>query len=167
METVGAAAAIIQLAGVGLTLAKTLYSLYGEGASGNEQVKELSFYVKSTSIALEAVGNVFQEESKAPKPLISENAIITANDVVSRCTDIFNKLGKIAEDGQKSTFSLMVFPLKSSRLQVMQTRLEQSKLDLQLMMQVIIYARLMVQPTMGQYVLIADFLVSFEFLLTR
>ncbi|RJE21245.1 hypothetical protein PHISCL_06427 [Aspergillus sclerotialis] len=151
MEAVGTAAAIIQLAGVGLALAKTLYSLYGEGASSNEQVKELSFYVKSTSIALEAVGNVFQEESKAKKPLISENAIITANDVVSRCTDIFKKLGKIAEDGQKSTLSLLVFPLKSSRLQVLQTRLEQSKLDLQLMMQVIIYARLKVQPTIPQY----------------
>ena len=149
MEAVGAAAAIIQLAGVGLTLARTLYGLYGEGASCNEQVKELSFYVKSTSIALEAVGNVFQEESNATKPLISANAIITANDVVSRCTDIFNKLGKIAEDGQKSTLSLLVFPLKSSRLQVLQTRLEQSKLDLQLMMQVIIYARLKVEPRSG------------------
>jgi hypothetical protein len=36
MEAVGAAASIIQLASVGLILAKTLYSLYDEVLSGNK-----------------------------------------------------------------------------------------------------------------------------------
>jgi hypothetical protein len=109
-------------------------------------LKDLSFYVRSTSIALEEVGKVFKEESKTAKPLISENAITTANDVVSRCTEIFNKLGEMAEDGRKNTIGLLAFPLKSSRLRVLQTRLEQSKVDLQLMMQIIMYAGLKIEP---------------------
>ncbi|KAJ5527024.1 hypothetical protein N7513_011183 [Penicillium frequentans] len=146
MEAVGVAASIIQLASVGLTLAKTLYSLYDEVSSGNRQVKELSFFVRSTSIALEEVGKIFEEESKTTKPFISENAIATANDIVFRCTDIFSKLGEMAQSGQKNTLGLLTFSLKISRLQVLQNRLEQSKLDLQLMMQVIIIARLKAGP---------------------
>lgn len=146
MEAVGTAASIIQLASFGLKLAKTLYSLCDEGASGSEQVKELFFYVRSTSIALEEVGKIFEEESRASKPLISQNAITTANDVIFRCTEVFNKLGRMAEDGLKSTFGLLTFPLKSSRLQMLQTKLEQSKIDLQLMMQVILNARLKAEP---------------------
>lgn len=80
------------------------------------------------------------------KPLISVNSIATANDVIFRCTEIFNKLGEMAENGQKNTLSLLTFSLRRSRLLVLQTRLEQSKLDLQLMMQVIIYARLKAEP---------------------
>lgn len=146
MEAVGAAASIIQLASVGLTLAKTLYSLYDEVSSGNKQVKELSFYVRSTSIALEEVGKIFEQESRMTNSLISRNSIATANDVIFRCTEIFNKLEEMAQTGQKSTLSLLTFSIKSSRLQVLQNRLEQSKIDLQLMMQVIIYARLKAGP---------------------
>lgn len=149
MEVVGTAAAIIQLAGVGFALAKTLYTLYDEGASGNEQVKDLSLYIRSTSIAFEEVGKIFEVEGKAPTPLVSQNALITANDVVTRCTEIFNKLKAMAEDGQKSAIGLLAFLLKGSRLRVMQTRLDQSKLDLQLMMQIIIYARLRFEPPQG------------------
>ena len=144
MEAVGVAASIAQLAGVGLALAKALYSFY-DSVPCYERVKELSSYVRSTLIALEEVGKVFEEESKRTKPLISENAISTANDVVSSCTDIFNKLGKMVEDGQKNTAGFLTFPLKSSRLQALQMRLEQSKSNLQLMMQIIIYARLKVE----------------------
>lgn len=150
MEVVGTAAAIIQLAGVGFTLAKTLYTLYDQGASGNEQVKELSFYIRSTSIAFEEVGKIFEEEGKSETPLISNNAIIDANEVVARCMAIFNKLAQMAEDGQKNAIGLLTFLLKSSRLRVLQTRLDQSKVHLQLMMQVITYARLKIEAREGQ-----------------
>ena len=146
MEVVGAAASIIQLASVGLTLAKTLYSICDEVASGNKQVKELSFFVRSTSIALEEVGKIFEEESRKTKPLISKNAATTANDVIFRCTDVFNELGKMAENRQKNKLSQLTFSLKSSRRQDLQARLEQSKVDLQLMLQVIIYAQLKAEP---------------------
>lgn len=68
MDVVGSAAAIVQLAGVGLTLAKTLYSLYEEGPAGNEQLNHLSSYVHTTATILEEIGKVFEDESKATKP---------------------------------------------------------------------------------------------------
>ncbi|KAJ5737279.1 uncharacterized protein N7483_002404 [Penicillium malachiteum] len=120
--------------------------LYDEVSSGNQQVKELSFFVRSTSIALEEVGKVFEEESRTTTSLVSENLIANANDVIFTCTEIFNKLGEMAQNGQKNTLNQLTFSIKSSRLRVLQNRLEQSKLDLQLMMQVIIYARLKAGP---------------------
>lgn len=150
MEVVGTAASIIQLAGAGFVLAKTLYALYDHGASGNEQVLELSFYIQSTSLAFNEVGKIFEEEGKAETPLISKNAIIDANAVVARCREIFDKLTQMAEDGKKNAIGLLTFLLKGSRLRVWQTRLDQSKVHLQLMMQIITYARLKVEPREGQ-----------------
>jgi hypothetical protein len=146
MEAIGVAAAIFQLAGVGLSLAKTFYSLYDEGSSSKEQIIEMASYIKSTSIALEEVGKIFEEESKVPRPIISQNAITNVNELVSRCNGVFAELSKIAEDGGRNSVGLLLFMIKSSRLRVLQTRLEQFKVDLQLMMQVIIYARLKVEP---------------------
>jgi len=103
METVGAAASIIQLASVGLTLAKALYSLYDEVSSGNKQAKQLSFFARSTPIALDEVGKVFEEESRATNPLIYGISIATAKDVIFRCTEIFYKLGEMAQNGQKKS----------------------------------------------------------------
>lgn len=61
-----------------------MYSLYGEVASGKKQAGNLCFFVRSTSIALEEVGEIFQEENRKTKPLISKNAVATANDVIGR-----------------------------------------------------------------------------------
>ncbi|KAJ5085028.1 hypothetical protein N7532_009799 [Penicillium argentinense] len=142
MEVVGTAAAVIQLAGVGLTLAKTLYSVSDDISSGKKQVRDLAFYVQSTSVVLEEVGKVFKEEGAAPEPLISNSAITTANDVVTRCKGIFDKLNAFANESRHDTFGSLILILRSSRRQRLQAGLEQSKSDLQLMMQVIIYARL-------------------------
>lgn len=145
MEVVGTAAAIIQLAGVGLALAKALYSVSDEVSSGKNQIKDLAFYVQSTSAVLDEVGKVFKEEGAALKPLISNNAITTANEVVARCKVIFDKLDGLVKDSRNGAFGLIKLVLKSSRRQRLQAGLEQSKSDLQLMMQVIIYARLKIE----------------------
>lgn len=142
MEVLGSAAAIIQLAGVGLALAKTLYSICNEGASTSEQVKELCSHVENTSRVLEEIGKVFEEESRATKLLISSNAITTANDVMARCATVFKTLDDMANHAQKNTIGLFTFPLRGSRLKVLQAKLDRCKVDLQLMMQIIIYARL-------------------------
>ncbi|KAJ5756980.1 uncharacterized protein N7511_007162 [Penicillium nucicola] len=144
-EALGTAAAIIQLAGVGLTLAKVLYKVSDEITSSAKQVKELASYVHSTSIVLEEVGKVFEEEGTAPQPIISPNAITTANEVIARCQTIFEKLHQVAEDARTNTFGAIILVLTSSRRLRLQTGLERSKSDLQLMMQIIIYARLKLQ----------------------
>lgn len=139
---VGAAAAVIQLAGVGMALAKSLYAIYDEGASGPERLKELYTYVQSTSLVLEEIGKVFEEEGHMAKPLISATAIAVANDVVARCSSTFDMIHTMADDAQRNTMGLLVFSLKGTRLRTLQGRLDQSKIDLQLMLQVIIYARI-------------------------
>ncbi|GAD95161.1 conserved hypothetical protein [Paecilomyces variotii No. 5] len=146
MEAIGAAAAIIQLAGVGLALAQTLYKICDEGLSRNKQVEELSSYVRSTSVALEEVGKIFEEEGRMANPIISTNAITTVNDVVAKCTEIFSELDKIVKGARDNAVGALVFAIKGSQLRVLQTRLERSKIDLQLMMQVIVYARVKIGP---------------------
>ncbi|OKP15003.1 hypothetical protein PENSUB_3398 [Penicillium subrubescens] len=110
MDVVGSAAAIIQLAGVGLTLAKTLYNLYDKGPAGNEQLNDLSSYVHITATVLEEIGKVFEEESKSTKPLISNNAITTATEIVTRCSGTFNTLQEMANNAQKNTMGLLMLP---------------------------------------------------------
>lgn len=146
MDVVGSAAAIVQLAGVGLTLAKTLYSLYEEGPAGNEQLNHLSSYVHTTATILEEIGKVFEDESKATKPVISNKAITTATDIVTRCSATFDTLQEMADNARKTTMGLLMLPLRASRLKLLQSRLEQSKADLQLMIQIILYARLKNEP---------------------
>lgn len=141
MDVVGTAAAIIQLAGVGLALAQALYTLC-DGAKDNKQVKELSFYVRTTSTVFEEVGKIFEEESIAPRRVVSENAIATAKEVAEMCEDVFDTLDKVVKDARKNSFGTLLLVLKSSFLRELQMKLERNKGHMQLLLQIIIYARL-------------------------
>jgi hypothetical protein len=62
MEAFAVAASVLQVATVGLALARVLYSLCDEAPSGNSHVENLAFSVKSTSSVLEDIGKVFRRE---------------------------------------------------------------------------------------------------------
>jgi hypothetical protein len=100
----------------------------------------LASYVQSTSVVLEEVGKVFEEEGTAPKTLISTMAITTADDVVAKRQGHLRSSTKWLKKSRKNAFGSLELVLMSSRRHRLQTGLEQSKSDLQLLMQIIIYA---------------------------
>jgi len=142
MEGLAAAATIIQVAGAGLALAQTLYNFCDEVSTSNEQLKDLAFYVRSTSFVLEEIGKVFQNESNTSKPVASQNAIDTANEIAQRCARIFKTLQDIITGAQGNRLRLLNILVKSSRIRVRQAALAEMRMNLQCMMQVITYARL-------------------------
>ncbi|OJJ60363.1 hypothetical protein ASPSYDRAFT_86955 [Aspergillus sydowii CBS 593.65] len=146
MEALGAAASIIQVAAVGLALAQALYKFCDEASSSNEQVKDLAFYVRSTSLVLEEIGKVFQEEDQGSRPMISQDAIVTVKEIVQKCAGTFNDLQEIVDDAEQSSLGVLKFSIKASRLKVVQFGLGEMRSNLQCMMQVIIYARLKAEP---------------------
>lgn len=147
-EAVGLSASIITVAGVGLTLAQKLYD-YGDGiSSSSKRSREISSYVRSTAVAIEEVGNIFGAEDTATRKLISQNAIDTVQDVVEQCSTVFEQLREALENAKDGNGGLgrLLFPLRESRLVLLQSNLERLKSTLQCLMQVIIYARLKAEP---------------------
>lgn len=163
MEALGAAASIIQVAAVGLALAQALYKFCDEASSSNEQVKDLAFYVRSTSLVLEEIGKVFQEEDQGSRPMISQDAIVTVKEIVQKCAGTFNDLQEIVDDAEQSSLGVLKFSIKASRLKVLQFGLGEMRSNLQCMMQVIIYARLKAEP---RYTTILPILNGSWFVLT-
>lgn len=88
------------------------------------------------------MGKIFEEESVAPQRVISENAITTAKEVAEMCRGVFDTLNNVITDARKNSIGTMLLVLKSSSLREIQTKLEQNKGQMQLLLQVIIYARL-------------------------
>lgn len=146
MEALGVAASILQVAAVGLALAQTLYKFCDEASCSNEQVKDLAFYVRSTSLVLEEIGKVFQDEDRGSRPMVSQNAIVTAKEIVQKCTGTFSDLQEIVDSAEQSALGVFKFTMKASRLKVLQFGLGEMRSNLQCMMQVIIYARLKAEP---------------------
>ncbi|KAJ5721744.1 uncharacterized protein N7483_009678 [Penicillium malachiteum] len=142
MDFVSTAASVIQLAGAGLSLAKTIFEIYQEGAEGNKQLKELSMFINTTSTILEEIGNAFQNESKLSKPIISENAILTAVNIIKECSDSFDAIREVVNKAQTSTAGLLRLQLKKSQLASLQSRLSNLKEDLALMLQVLTLAHI-------------------------
>lgn len=97
--------------------------------------------MRTTSTILKEIGKVFEDEGQVSKPLISRNAITTANEIVERCSLIFETLREMFKDAE-STVGLLKFGLQNSRLRVFRVELSEMKSDLQCIMQVVIYARM-------------------------
>ncbi|KAL4939307.1 hypothetical protein BDV06DRAFT_225164 [Aspergillus oleicola] len=146
MEAFAVAASIVQVAGAGLALAKVLYGLCDETSSSKAQIKELAFSVRSTTVVLEEIGKIFQDESTAARQLISQNAISTTKEIVEKCTASFDTLQEIVASAGQNTLGLLRFMMKGSTLKVLQSGLGEMRSNLQCMMQVIIYARLKAEP---------------------
>ncbi|OJJ83104.1 uncharacterized protein ASPGLDRAFT_36565 [Aspergillus glaucus CBS 516.65] len=123
------------------TMEATLYKFCDTAASGKQQVKDAAFQVRTTSTILEEIGKVFEDEGQVSKPLFSRNAITTANEIVERCSLIFETLREMFKDAE-STVGLLKFGLQNSRLRVFRVELSEMKSNLQCIMQVVIYARM-------------------------
>ncbi|RHZ66000.1 uncharacterized protein CDV56_109477 [Aspergillus thermomutatus] len=141
-ETIGLIASLVSIAGAGLTLAQKLHD-YGDGvASSGKRTQEIAFHVRSTATVVEEVASIFKEEGSARRNLISQKAVETVEDVVKQCSALFDQLHQVLDNtGNGGGLGKLLFPLRESRLVLLQSNLERLKTTLQCFMQVIIYAR--------------------------
>ncbi|KAL4876116.1 hypothetical protein BJY04DRAFT_223339 [Aspergillus karnatakaensis] len=146
MEAFAVAASVLQVATVGLALAQVIYSICDDASSANEQVKDLAFYVRSTSSVLEEIGKIFQDEKDATRPIVSQTAISNAQEICDKVELTFASLQEIVTSTERSSVGLFKFMLKNSRVKLLQLGLAEMRSNLQCMMQVIIYARLKAVP---------------------
>jgi hypothetical protein len=142
-DPISLVSSILTIAGAGLTVAQKLYDYSDSISSSGRRCQQVALYVRSTAVAIEEIGKVFREEEEyqGKRELISSNAVETVSEVVGECGKVFERL-EAALEGVQDGFERLFFPLRESRLVLLQSNLERLKSTLQCLMQVIIYARL-------------------------
>ncbi|KAL4793500.1 hypothetical protein BDV19DRAFT_366558 [Aspergillus venezuelensis] len=94
-------------------------------------MKDLAFHVKATSTVLEEIGKISQDESSAGnRPIISQNAMVVANEIGERCTKALDELQGILDRSKQSTLGLVRFMMKTPRLKVLQLGLGEMRSNL-------------------------------------
>ncbi|PYI09583.1 hypothetical protein BO78DRAFT_427268 [Aspergillus sclerotiicarbonarius CBS 121057] len=161
-ELIGLISSVIGIAGAGLALAQKLHE-YGDGvSSSSRRAQQIAFHVRTTAQCIEEVGGVLEEEEISDRVLVSRNALETVRDVVGQCERLFGLIFtalKNAESGSGNGIGMgrLLFPFRESRVLLMMSDLERLKTTLQLLMQVVVYARVRAvqsdyQPTQRQLV---------------
>lgn len=147
-EPFSIAASAIQVAGAGLSVAKTLHAYVQEVKSAHKHVKAVAVEVKLTSSVLEHLGALLNE-NEAEK-LCTKNVVTDAQDALSGCKDAFNEIDntfkalvKAQPEGTRtvSTTARFAWPFKKGKLEALQANLERLKSTLLLMLSVLSYAR--------------------------
>ncbi|PWY90372.1 hypothetical protein BO94DRAFT_623167 [Aspergillus sclerotioniger CBS 115572] len=141
-ELIGLISSIIGIAGAGLTLAQKLHD-YGDGVSGSSRrAQQIASYVRTTAICIEEVGSVLEEERVSDRVIVSRNALDTVRDIVGQCDGLFEQIeAALRSTGSGNGMGRLLFPFRESRVVLMQSDLERLKTTLQLLMQVVVYAR--------------------------
>lgn len=142
------ASGIIGVASIGIKLSTTLYTFANSVASADKDMKDIAGDVALTSNVLNNVGSFLKD----PKTIAiaSETAITDAISILDRCKDAFGEIqtivdqkGKNSETGMKksTTRAKFMWPLKSSRVELLKRRLESLKSSLMLLLQVLSFAK--------------------------
>ncbi|KAH7112915.1 hypothetical protein B0J11DRAFT_183648 [Dendryphion nanum] len=144
-EIIGLAASIIQIAGAGASLSKSLYNYVGSAVCADQQLADIAGDVEITANALDSVGEVFQDETSSST--VSKKAVIDAHSLIKRCESVFAEIHRVIEkrrrpttkEGKKglSAFGKLSWPLKEQKIQLLQTRLESLKNSLILLFHVL------------------------------
>jgi len=80
-ELLGLVASVIQVAGSGIQLSKTLYGYVDRVATADRRIKDIATEIEMTSIVIEELGDVFKREETAS--LVFKKAVKTANDTIT------------------------------------------------------------------------------------
>jgi hypothetical protein len=137
-EALGVVASIVQVAGAGLQLSKTLY-LYADGvATADRRLRDIAKEIKLTSCVVEELGNVFKNDETAA--LISNNALKTANETIRECSAVFAEIEITLKKSKKNTFGRLMLPFRDAKIELLRSHIDKLKSTLQLLMQVLTHA---------------------------
>jgi hypothetical protein len=137
-EVVALVASVVQLAGAGLALSKTLYE-YADGvATADRRIKDIANEVKLTSFVIQELGTIFERDETAN--LISENAVRTANETIEECFAVFTELELKINKGKTGKMGRLMLPFRDNKIELLRSQIEKLKSTLELLMQVLIHA---------------------------
>ncbi|KAF9693507.1 hypothetical protein EKO04_008472 [Ascochyta lentis] len=137
-ELLGLVASVIQVAGAGVQLSKTLYDYVDGVATADRRIKDIASEIKMTSIVIEELGDVFKHEETAS--LVSKKAVKTANDTITECSTLFAQIDATLKKSKKSTFGRLTLPFRDTKLELLRSHVDKLKSTLQLLMQVLTHA---------------------------
>jgi hypothetical protein len=103
-ELLGLVASVIQVAGAGIQLSKTLYDYVDGVATADRRIKDIAAEIKMTSIVIEELGDVFKHEETAS--LVSKKAVQTANDTITECSALFAQIDATLKKKARRTHSV-------------------------------------------------------------
>ena len=152
MAEIGAVAAIIQVAEVGLRLSTTLFSFAETVAKADKAVNTISKDISLTSAVLKELADILKKDG-GPRAY-SATAVDSAVAVVHECAEVFKeiegifveKLPKLSSRGKfKGSVALERFkwPYLQPRMGLLQGNLDRLKSSLLVILNVISLARMM------------------------
>ena len=137
-ELLGLVASVIQVAGAGVQLSKTLYEYVDGVATADRRIKDIAAEIKMTSVAIEELGDMFKHEEMAS--LVSKKAVQTANDTITECSALFAQIDVTLKKSRKGTFGRLTMPFRETKLELLRSHVDKLKSTLQLLMQVLTLA---------------------------
>lgn len=156
MAEIGLIASVLQVADIGVRLSVKLFTFGHAAANADESITFISKDISHTSSILRELGQSLERDHKAR--LCSENAYRTTDAIVKDCREVFEemdqslmeKMTRIGLDGSSSTpaaatLEKAVWPFLQPRIKLLWSNLDKLKSTLLLMLNVIIYAKQVVE----------------------
>lgn len=156
MAEIGLIAAVVQVADVGIRLSEKLYIFGQTVASADESILFISKDISYTCSILRTLEHSLEKDREAE--LYSQNAVSTTETIVKECLEIFHemdrvllkKITRIGLDGSSSRVAVTAlerlrWPFLKPKMMLLWRNLGKLKSSLQLMLNVFIYARLLVE----------------------
>ncbi|KZM25126.1 uncharacterized protein EKO05_0007236 [Ascochyta rabiei] len=138
VELLGLVASVIQVAGAGVQLSKTLYEYVDGGVTADRRIKDIASEIKMTIIVIEELGDVFKHEETAS--LVSKKAVKTANDTIIECSALFAQIDATLKKSKKNAFGRLILPFRDTKLELLRSHVDKLKSTLQLLMKVLTHA---------------------------
>ena len=164
MAEIGLIASVLQVADIGARLSVKLYTFCHAAVNADDSIKFISKDISRTSAILIELGRCLEKDHEAQ--LCSENAFHTTSAIVKECQAVFEKLdqalmnkmrpmGLDGNPGQPESviYERSTWPFLQPRIKLLGNNLDKLKSTLHLMLNVLIYARLVAE----KYVYLTSF----------
>lgn len=151
-------ASVLQVADVGIRLSVTLYTFGQTVASADDSILFISKDISHTCSILKTLGQSLEKDREAH--LYSQSATNSAEAIVRECLEIFDEMDKALSkkikrmglDGSSSRVAAaalerLKWPFLKPKMMLLWSNLGKLKSSLQLLLDVFIYARLLVERT--------------------
>ncbi|KAK5657510.1 hypothetical protein OQA88_3082 [Cercophora sp. LCS_1] len=136
-EAIGLAASIVQVAGFGLTLSRTLHD-YGASVVGAEKrLKGLDKDIEYTSRIISQLGTRLKDAEV--QVLVAEDTIRLTQDVLAECDAIFHAMEDVVTRIRNSGMGKWTIYFRETKIELMRANLDRMKGNLQLLLGVIIH----------------------------
>ena len=156
MAEIGLIASVLQVADIGARLSVKIYALCHAAVNADESITFISKDISHISAILGELGRCLEKDQEAQ--LCSENAIRTTRTIVIECRIVFEKIDQALMDkmarmglsgrpGQPELAILerSTWPFLQPSLELLWNKLDKLKSTLLLMLNVIIFARLVAE----------------------